>query len=191
MRAPLTCCAKLRINSQPDKRMTAWTTLEYPERNSVWDCFYEKFKFRPSISPADWPGILEPPGSVTFGIGHAYDRDPDAYDRRTLDLGIKLITAFRRCVSPSDAIYVLDWQHPCYLFKPHEEFSFRSEDDWPVPALPNGDYHIFLGRGMDLGCFGHPWEQTMCVFGRSLVEAFNADPPELFTNRVRVGGRSV
>ena len=86
---------------------------------------------------------------------------------------------------------MLDWQHPCYLFEPHGEFSFNSEDDWPVPAIPNGDYHIFLSRGMDLGVFGHPWEQTMCVFGQSLLEAFTSDPPELFTKRVRVGGRTV
>jgi hypothetical protein len=174
-----------------DKEMSAWRTLEDAERRVAWDRFDERFQFKPSTRPLDWPGILEPADSATFSIAHVYDNDAPAYGRRTLDLGVKLVSAFRRCVAPSKTIYVLDWQHTCYSFEPHGEFLFKSDDDWPIPPLPNGDYYIFLTREMDLGVFGHPWEQTMCVFGQRLVEAFASDPPELFTKMVRVGGRVV
>ena len=71
--------------------MGAWRTLEKPGYDAAWDRFYEKFQFNPSVDPSDWPGILEPADSVTFGIGHVYDHDSNAYDRRTLDLGVKLV----------------------------------------------------------------------------------------------------
>jgi hypothetical protein len=171
--------------------MSAWRNLEKPEYDAVWDRFYEMFKFNPSVRSSDWPGIVEPAESITFSIGHVYDRDPDAYDRRTLDLCVKLIRAFRHCVPPGETIFVLDLQHACYIFEPHSEFDFTSEDEWPVPALPNGDYYIFLTRDMRSGVFGHPWEQTMCVFGRKLIERFAEDPPELFTKTMRVGGHTV
>jgi Protein of unknown function (DUF2716) len=73
--------------------MSAWKNLEQPEYDEVWDRFCEKFHFKPSTRSSDWPGIVEPPNSVTFSIVHVYDRDPDAYDRGTLDLGVKLIRA--------------------------------------------------------------------------------------------------
>jgi Protein of unknown function (DUF2716) len=39
------------------------------------------------------------------------------------------------------------------------------------PPFPNGDYYIFLTEDLTQGTFGHPWEQTFCVFGRDLVGA--------------------
>jgi hypothetical protein len=171
--------------------MGAWKNFDEPEYDRAWDGFYRRFRFNPSIRTSDWPGIVEPADSVTFNIGHVYDGDAFFYDHITHDLGVKLINAFRKCVLPGETLYVLDWQHPCYSFDPHAEFEFNTESDWPIPPLPNGDYYIFLARDMNLGVFGHPWEQTMCVFGRTLVDAFAADPPELFTKTVRVGGHAV
>jgi hypothetical protein len=171
--------------------LDTWATLEPSEYDEAWDRFYATFQFKPSVKPSDWPGIIEPTDSVTFNIGHVYDGDPVAYVRKTNDLGAKLISAFRRCVAAEERIYVLDWQHTGYTFEPHGRFDYRNEEDWPVPALPNGDYYIFLSRDMSLGVFGHPWERTMCVFGRSLVDAFASEPPELFTKKVRIGGRAV
>lgn len=171
--------------------MIAWKELDELNYDRVWDRFYEKFRFDPSTDPVNWPGIVEPADSVTFDICHVYDHDEEAYHRRTVDLGVKLISAFRKCLARGETLYVLDWQHSCYVFDPHAEFSFESEDDWPIPPLPNGDYHIFLGSEMNLGVFGHPWEKTMCVFGQSLVEALAEDPPELFTSTLRIGGHAV
>ncbi len=36
--------------------------------------------------------------------------------------------------------------------------------------FPDGDYHIVLTEDMTIGTFGHPWEQTLCVFGAALVD---------------------
>lgn len=64
---------------------------------------------------------------------------------------------------------VLDWQHPGYRFNAavHAE-AFDTE--WPVTVYPNGDYYIFARPDFSAGTFGHPWEQTLCVFGAELIE---------------------
>jgi Protein of unknown function (DUF2716) len=168
-------------------QMNAWQELSRPEAGPVWDRFYADFQFRPSTT--EWPGIREPPDSVTYGIGHVYG-DPERYTHLTNDLGTKMVAAFQSCVADGEAILVLDWQHPCYRFVPHAPFAFETEDDWPVPALPNGDYYIFLGGDLSFGVFGHPWEQTMCVFGKPLLTAFGNDLPLLFNRPLRARGKA-
>ncbi|MCK5945022.1 MAG: DUF2716 domain-containing protein [Planctomycetes bacterium] len=168
--------------------MVAWEEQPLDADESVRTRFERRFRFRPSTT--EWPAFQEPRDSVTYSIGHAYD-DPDGYAQLTLDLCRKLVVALRRCTPPGDFVDVLDWQHPSYRFWPHEPFDFESEDDWPVPALPNGDYYIFLARDLETGVLGHPWEQTMCVFGSRLLEAFGQDLPLLFGDPVRRGGKVV
>lgn len=41
--------------------------------------------------------------------------------------------------------------------------------DWRVSAYPKGDYSIFLREDFSEGIVGHPWEQSLCVFGERLV----------------------
>ncbi|MFO1076403.1 MAG: DUF2716 domain-containing protein [Planctomycetota bacterium] len=168
--------------------MVAWKKQPSEEYESVWTPFDRRFKFRPSMTK--WPGFQEPLESVTYGIGHVYG-DFDRYARLTVDLCRKLADALRRCTPAGEFVDVLDWQHPSYRFWPHEPFEFSSEDDWPIPALPNGDYHIFLAHDQKFGVLGHPWEQTMCVFGAPLLKAFAQDIPLLFDRPVRRGGKVV
>ena len=45
---------------------------------------------------------------------------------------------------------------------------------WPdmrQPVFPDGDYSIFLATDLRLGTFGHPWEETLCVFGQPLLDS--------------------
>lgn len=168
--------------------MTAWEELASNDCDSAWDRFESEFAFCPSTTR--FPGIREPEDSVTFDISGVYG-DAERYQRLTMDLSRKLVAALRRCVPEGGVVHVLDWQHDCFRFVPHASFTFESEEDWPVPALPNGDYYIFLDPDLRFGVFGHPWEQTMCVFGEALVQALQADPPLLFGHPVRVGGEVV
>ncbi|MET4613081.1 hypothetical protein ABIC28_004081 [Rhodococcus sp. PvR044] len=63
---------------------------------------------------------------------------------------------------------VLDWQHPGYSFDAGTHAA-TPDAEWRVPVYPNGDYYIFAREGFAEGTFGHPWEQTLCVFGERLV----------------------
>jgi hypothetical protein len=156
--------------------MSAWTELTKSEYDDVWDRFYADFQFRPSILPADWPGIREPEPSETYRIGHIYG-NPEA-ERLIGNLDRSALAAYRSCVGNDESIYALDWQHPCYWFKPHQQ---KEADPWKVPSLPNGDYYIFLAVDFRFGWFGHPWEQTICVFGQQLLTAIHERPPEVFS----------
>ncbi len=168
-----------------DHQMQAWRETEY---DSAWTPFAKKFRFRPSTTI--WPAYLEPPDSVTYHIGHVYG-DADNYERLTLDLSRKTISALRCCVGRGEFVFALDWQHQTYRFYPHESFEYESEADWPIPVLPNGDYYIFVSPRLDFGILGHPWEQTMCVFGQPLLDALARDQPTLLDRPIRNGGSVV
>lgn len=157
------------------------------ERNNVWDSFYRRFDFKPSSRGVD-PGIVEPTQSTTYDISQVYG---DNYVRLTKELCHAYADAFRAITPLDSSIFVLDWQHHCYNFFPHREFPFYSEDDWPIPALPNGDYYIFLSRDMSCGAFGHPWQQTICIWGRPLQNALGASLPALLTRPIRTSGKPI
>lgn len=52
--------------------------------------------------------------------------------------------------------------------------------DWPISVIPDGDHHIFLAEDFSFGTFGHPWEQTICVFGQQLIDAVELNKPSYF-----------
>lgn len=82
-------------------------------------------------------------------------------------------------------MYALDWQHKCYQFDPHTEY-------WPpFPVFPEGEYYIFLSEDLNQGTFGHPWEQTICVFGHNLLDAYSVQMPKLFQRTVRKNGQLI
>lgn len=56
---------------------------------------------------------------------------------------------------------------------------------WEVPPFPDGDYYIFLSEDFRDGWFGHPWEQTVCIFGQRAVSSLGMGLPKLFINPIR------
>ncbi|MDQ4122753.1 MAG: DUF2716 domain-containing protein [Acidobacteriota bacterium] len=149
--------------------MEAWELLSEIEYDEVWDRFYEQFDFKPSVYRRDFPGIKEPSSSITYEFD--YPISPEIIN----DLETKTLSAFLSIVPAGDALYVLDWQHDCYWFRPHIPFR-----EWEIPVLPNGDYYIFLDKDFRFGIFGHPWEKTICVWGEELLAAFEKNKPVLF-----------
>src|SRR5262245_136478 len=152
----------------------AWKTLDDDEHREVWDRFGERYEFSPSIDP-NHISIAEPSPSVTYNISQDFDSE----EKRT-DLEGKVLAGLRSQTSPAERIYVLDWQHLCYWLYPHMSF-----DDWFIPALPNGDYYIFLAEDFRFGIFGHPWEWTSCVWGKGLLAFFESNRPELWDSKRR------
>ncbi len=179
--------------------MEAWQALSEHERQTVWDRFYEAFSFYPSVHANHWPGIVEPQPSITYGITHYYypgegHQPPELQETARAieqDLYSKTLRAFQRCLAPGQPLYALEWQSTGYWFHPHIPFipgtPYNPDPDaWFVPVLPNGDYYIFLAEDFTFGIFGHPWEQTICIFGQRLIDAFILNQPLLFTRIIRV-----
>jgi hypothetical protein len=154
----------------------AWEPLSREEYDAVWDRFYREFAFHPSVDPATFPAIREPHPSLTWTLQRApwTEGSEDELHQRFL-------AAFRTCTVAEEAIYALDWQHPCYWLHPHAPL-----DEWAVPVLPNGDYSIYLSRDFTWGVFGHPWEWTVCCFGQQLLDGLAAsDLPQMLAAVVR------
>ncbi|KJK47412.1 hypothetical protein UK23_20405 [Lentzea aerocolonigenes] len=145
-------------------RSEAWTEVDY---RRVWDAFYERFHFKPSIYPKDWPTITEPQGSVTLDLAGIFQSDQ--WVRKSLTVDEVVLESFLRVYPEETALLALDWQHPAYRFRPHLLGGPNEWLDSPFSPFPDGDYHIFLTEDMSQGTFGHPWEQTLCVWGDDLV----------------------
>lgn len=135
---------------------------EIADDGLAWNPFDACYHFRPGRDSTRWPGIDEPAGSVTFDLAPAFARkegfaaDEDAVTALTL-------TAMMSVFAADVPLIALDWQHPSYRFWPHRQA--QSARPWRVPVFPNGDYYAFLSPDLEQGTFGHPWEQTLCVFG--------------------------
>ncbi len=158
--------------------MKGWTPLTECEYDAVWDRFYDHFTFRPSVSAADWPSIQEPNPSITFRF--TYD---DACEIKGYESWV--LNRLREITDSDSSIYALDWQHESFWFRPHEATEFE------VPPFPNGDYYIFLTQDFSTGLFGHPWEQTICIFGDSFIDAARENLPELLSTVHRSSGVDV
>jgi hypothetical protein len=159
-------------------RNEAWCELEGEIEDAVWNRYRKEFSFKPSVTPADWPSIIEPTPSVTYSIATLYDQEH--FWEFVGEIHQKALTAFRNRVLPEQKLYVLDWQHPCYSFNAHFAFNAEQFDEWRIPVFPDGDYYIFLAEDFTFGTFGHPWEQTICVFGQALIDAFECNCPSAF-----------
>ena len=164
-------------------RVNAWSVIPKHECDPIWDRFYANFFFRPSIS--SFPAIIEPVPSVTYSIATAF-ASPGDPDHITDDLDDAALRVFSTIAEPSGRVIALDWQHDCYYFEPS-----LYDGRWVIPALPNGDYYIFVSDDMADGWFGHPWEQTICVFGRRAISSLELALPRLFTLPVRRDGQPV
>lgn len=142
----------------------AWTELDRAEYDDHRLLFNARFGFRAGVSSDVWPAITEPVPSVTFDLSVIADgpQRGAAYDA----INAEALRAFVWAL-PDAELLVLDWQHPAYRFRPAKQaLTWRPE--WRVPVYPDGDYYAFLTQDLTEGTFGHPWEQTLCVFGERL-----------------------
>lgn len=136
-----------------------------PPDDILWDGFYSRFKFRPGMESS--PAIDEPTPSLTFDLTPIFDAGRDGFSAGEDRLNAEVLEAFK-AVFRDSRIAVLDWQHPSYWLRP-AAFDPSDPEDWAVTVFPNGDYYIFTAEDLSCGTFGHPWEQTLCVWGEPLV----------------------
>jgi hypothetical protein len=120
---------------------------------------------------------------MTWSIRHAFGEERELLES---DLNRKMHRALRRCTKPDRRLYALDWDHPCYWFWPRQFTDAADKEAWLVPILPDGDTYIFLAEDFTFGLFGHPWEQTLCVFGQELLAVLDQDRPLLLSKRARI-----
>ena len=157
-----------------------WIPLNEIEYAYVWEKFNKHLKFNPSINKKDWPSFKEPKPFITYDISPAF-RFPNMIN----DFDKNVIKALQECISDGEYIYALDWQHECYWYNPYLESPCNNFGDQPIPFFPNGDYYCFLQKDFEWGLLGHPWEQTICIFGNQLINATTNHKPQMFDKILR------
>ena len=145
----------------------AWKQIVDYEQ--VWTPFDERFHFRPGMDPTTWPAIVEPAGSVTFDLSPIFDRDDGGFSADEAAVNQLGLDAFTEIWPDDTKLVALDWQHPAYWFWPHRQADL--DEYWRVPMFTNGDYYALISMDWQQGTFGHPWEQTLCIFGSELTSA--------------------
>ncbi len=149
----------------------AWEPI--PTYEEWWTPFDDRYHFHPQYAREPRPGITEPEHSVTFSIEPIYTTGTsEGFGAATSDLNAEVLRAFVEVFGADECLVVLDWQHQGYRFRPHLQAAHG--DEWRVTPWPDGDYYIFLSEDLTSGTFGHPWEQSLCVFGRRLVDVLAA-----------------
>ncbi|MET9884237.1 DUF2716 domain-containing protein [Streptomyces sp. NPDC006430] len=148
----------------------------------LWDRFYADFDFKPSMTYR--PAITEPSPSAVWNL--------HSHHRLVLDLPGELDAIVRRgllaATKPGEFVHWLDWQHNGYRYDPRR---VGVPGRPPVPGYgtyPNGDYYLHVTHDLRLGTFGHPWEQTLTVWGTSLLPAVEAELTDLLGEPVRRRG---
>lgn len=149
---------------------------EVDDYESLWTPFDDKFGFRPGMDADTCPAIKEPLGSITFGLAHMFDGTGTTEWLRHA-VNFTVVWALADLVGSERPLIAMDWQHPSYRFWPHRNPVTEPSDMLGmnhITPVPDGDYYILLAEDMEFGTFGHPWEQTLCVFGADLVAKLKA-----------------
>ncbi|PUB08211.1 DUF2716 domain-containing protein [Paenisporosarcina sp. OV554] len=167
--------------------MENWIELSALEYKEVWDRIYDEFNFEPSIS--NFPSFEVPNPFITYDISPYinWSGDSGTYNEIYNDLEDKSLLVFQELTQKNEYMYAVDWQHPGYWINPRLEFQKSEFDEWIVPVFPNGDYYFFIQKNFEWGFLGHPWEETITIFGKELIKGFEKHQPRMFQKILRQG----
>ncbi|MEV6926321.1 DUF2716 domain-containing protein [Dactylosporangium sp. NPDC051485] len=128
--------------------MAAWEELPFDTYDELW-----------SRVPAG------PEPSVTFDLSGFFtarvQAEFNAAERAVNDLAQ---LAFVRLLPPQRPLLVLNREHASFRFWPH-----RSTEPLDRLVVPNGDHYVVGTEDFSMGTAGHPWEQTLRVWGEPLL----------------------
>jgi hypothetical protein len=164
-----------------------WIELTKSEQRTVWKKVHKEFKFKPSISK--FPSFVVPSPFITYDISPYlnWSEDKNQYEKIYKDLEDKSLAAFQELMKDNEYFYALDWQHPSYWVNPFLDFPRDEFNEWKIPIFPDGDYYFFIQKDFKWGFLGHPWEKTITVFGKELMQAFEKNNPRMFSKILRFG----
>lgn len=120
------------------------------------------------------------------------------YDANLARLSALVQDALTACTRPDGSLLILNWLHESYRLRPHMQptemflhhaLETQLRPGWPLGRYPNGDYHILIAEDFRYGTFGHPWEQTLCLFGADLLTLVANEITGLLGSILRRSGR--
>lgn len=148
--------------------------LNDKEYRKVWGRFNKEFKFKPSTT--EFPSYEVPSPFITYDISHVdlieVEMSDEDYE--------KIVFAITKTAKNNENVYLLDWQHECF------KVSQLELKDFPLFVFPDGDYTFIVNENFTWGYLGHPWEETITVFGDLVTELIKCQP-YIFSKILRQG----
>ncbi|MGW6688356.1 DUF2716 domain-containing protein [Streptomyces sp. NPDC054961] len=148
----------------------------------LWDRFSADFDFKPSTTYL--PAITDPDPSAVWNLHSHHRLLPDLFERLDATVQRALLAA----TEPGEFVYWLDWNHDGYRYDPRRTGVPGRPARPGKGTYPDGDYYLQVTDDLRLGTFGHPWEQTLTVWGPKLLAAVEGDLNELFGKPIRRRG---
>jgi hypothetical protein len=146
-----------------------WHPIEYDD---AWDPFHDRFDFTPDFYNLDTPVIKLPENSLVVDLAPIFGSEGARFAADEMAINAYALRAFV-WLSEGAELLALDWQHPAYRYSPGAHA--LADDDWAVPVFPNGDYYIHTTPDLVWGTFGHPWQQSLTIWGSELIDSLGAE----------------
>ena len=154
-----------------EQEKTGYLIINKDLENSVWDKICNEFKFVPDCTDSSYRWIDLPEPSKTYKLD--FTAAGNHWDRMMNSLFVQM---------GSSELYVLDWQHDCFVFSPRDYWKIAREyhDDvrncnvYFPHYYPDGDYYFFVDPQWKYGIFGHPWLKQIIAFGKELIERIDS-----------------
>jgi hypothetical protein len=143
-----------------------WFVLPQGEEAQAWGRFSDRL-----LGPG---GDLHPPVPALTWVTPDLSGDPlDALHNTEGLLTLAVFDALRSCTPEGQHVLVLDWDHPCYRFFPHQGVRKPYRDYWAIPVWPRGGSYYFVAPGFEYGVLASH-AGKLHIFGQELADASHA-----------------
>ncbi|MBX9245974.1 DUF2716 domain-containing protein [Actinotalea ferrariae] len=156
--------------SSPFAAEGIWRPLPYDE---AWALVDAHLDFRPDFYERETPAIDLPAGSLVIDLSPVFSVPGPRF---AAGLAAVNAAALRNFVwlTADEELIALDWQHTPYRYNPGAH-ALAGLPEWPVPVFPDGDYFIHHAPRLEWGTLGHPWQQTLTLWGDPLVRSLGRE----------------
>lgn len=146
-----------------------WREVDY---DSAWTPFNERFQFTPDYYERSAAAIRLPQNSLVIDLRPIFEHDGARFAAGEAAISSSALRAFV-WLAEDNEVLALDWQHTAYHYSPSQQA--LSVNAMLVPVFPNGDYFAHMTTDLRWGTFGHPWQQTLTIWGDELIATLGAE----------------
>lgn len=148
-----------------------WWEVDY---GAAWGVFDARFDFRPdSSAEGTRPSIRLAEDCLVLDLSPVYTGYGTAgFAAGQAAINAAALRAFVWIADGEDLV-ALNWNHVAVRYDP--ALLATGGRASPVPVFPNGDYYIHATPDMRWGTFGHPWQESLCIWGAELVDSLGAE----------------
>ncbi len=146
-----------------------WREIDY---DVAWAPFDQRFAFSANFHEREHPAIRLSDDCLVLDLGDVFANDGPRFAAAETAINASGLRAFV-WLAGDEELTALDWQHPAYRYSP--ALQSLTDAAAAVPVFPNGDYFAHMTQDLWWGTFGHPWQQTLTIWGVDMIETLGAE----------------